>query len=153
MKTKLLYSYYDKESGYSEAGIQNKFGRFMAHAQLHPEDKDYESSFFGCQVAEAKCMIKTHRERIRLINLQIKTLEDFEKVLKNLKDYNPKSIECRQLRKQIYLLKQEKGKIVQLIQEINKNIRISEENRKKTLNLIQKKKEDLDKFGQKETIY
>lgn len=147
MKITLLYTDYDKATGLSVVGMRNRYGCFEATARLHPEDKPYESSYFGCQVAEAKCMIQTHQARIRIINEKIKTLEDFEKVLKNLKDYNPDSIECRKLRKQIYLLKQEKGEILQLIQKIKANIRLSEEKRKKALALIQEKKETLDKVN------
>ena len=152
MKTQLLYSHYDAPSGMSIVGMKNKFGIFEASAQLHKEDKPYESSFFGCQVAEAKCMIKTHKERIHIINIKIKALEDFEKTLKNLKNYNPKSIECRKLRKQIYLLKQEKSEIHKLIQKIKQNIQTSETSRKKTLDTLQAKKEKLGKTEKYTTI-
>lgn len=144
MKTKLLFSHYEPDSGISIVGMRNKYGYFEASACLHPEDIPYASSFFGCQVAEAKCMIKTHEERIRLINIKIKTLENFEKSLKNLKDYNPYSIECRKLRKQIYILKKEKDEILHTIQKIKQNIQTSETSRKRTLDMIQAKK-NLDK--------
>ena len=143
MKSILLDSAYNKETGVSFVKVRNKYGEFGATARLHPEDKDFESTFFGCQLAEAKCTIKTYQTRVNKINEHIKALENFEKTLKNLKDYNPHSIECCKLRKQIYLLKKEKCNLLQSIQNIKQNMVNSEQNRKATLEYFLKLKNEL----------
>ena len=144
MKTVLVHSSYDKGTGLSYVKVRNKYGEFEATAQLHDEDKEYESTFFGCQVAETKCTIKTIKHKISTIDTHIKALENFEKTLKNLKEYNPKSIECCKLRKQIYLLKTEKQNLLHLIENIKAGIKRSEENRKATLAHLKEVKFILD---------
>lgn len=136
MKNNLIYSNYDNETGVSKVIIENKYGIFEDVALLHPDDKIYESNFFGCQIAEARCMIQTRKAQIEEINFKIKTLQTFENVLKNSKHYNPQSFECRKLRKQIYLLNKEKQDLLHTIQKIKENIINSETKRRTMLQKI-----------------
>ena len=145
MKSKLIYSDYDKPSGISTVVVSNKYGVFEGRAVLHPEDKKYESSFFGCRIAEARCTIATLKEQRQQLKVQIKTLTDFEKNLKGQRQYNPHSFECRKLRKQIYILTLEKGNIEKRIEEIAENIKTVDKNRQKSINQLIKAQDDLDK--------
>lgn len=145
MKSKLLYSDYDKPSGISTVVVSNKYGIFEGRATLHPEDKKYESSFFGCRIAEARCTIAILKEQRQQLKAQIKTLTDFEKNLKGQKQYNPHSFECRKLRKQIYILVKEKEKIENRIEEITENIKIADKNRQRSIDQLIKIQDDLGK--------
>ena len=136
MKNKLLYSNYDKTTGMSTVIVKNKYGVFKEEAFLHPEDKEYESSYFGCQIAEARCMIKTRKAQIENLNLQIKALKNFENVLKNSKHYTPDSFECRKLRKQIYALNKQKQHLIEANNQTNRNIVDSEKHRREVLDQI-----------------
>lgn len=145
MKSKLIYSNYDETSGLSTVVVSNKYGIFEGQSSLHPEDKKYESSFFGCRIAEARCTIAALKEQRNQLKLQIKTLSDFEKNLKGQKQYNPHSFECRKLRKQIYILVEEKKKIDNHIEEIVKNIKIADKNRQRSIDQLIKAQDTLDK--------
>ena len=107
MKTKLVYANYDKETGISNVIIRNKYGTFSAKSTLNEADRYIESSFAGCTYAESKAIIKSLKAGCRELQTQIKTLRDFEKILKGLKDYNHHSLECRRLRRRIYELQWE----------------------------------------------
>ena len=130
MKYRMLYSNYDQQDKFSYVLIRTKYGDFCGAARMHPEDEAYESSFFGCQIAEIKALIKAHRAKIKEIKIKIKALKDFEKVLQNLKDYNLNSVECKKLRKQIYILNKEMQEIEENIQNAKARIRSAEETRK-----------------------
>lgn len=107
MKTKLISANYNKETGVSTATVRNKYGTFTAMSTLHPADAHIASSFAGCQYAETKAIIKSLKAAAKEIQLQIKTLIDFEKILKSKKDYNPHAMEARRLRRRIYELQEE----------------------------------------------
>jgi hypothetical protein len=107
MKTKLVRANYDAEMGISEAVVKNKNGHFTGHALCHPKE-EHPSNFAGCRIAEARAIINSVRYEKNVLNSKIKALQDFEKILKNLKDYNPDSVEGRRLRKRIHELKAER---------------------------------------------
>ena len=109
MKEKVVATY---EDGLSTVEITNRYGTFVGHAKLHPEDVAFESNFAGCRFAEMKAGIKIFQAKIKDVRVKIKTLEDFEKVLINCKDYDPNSFEGKRLRKQIYLLKRELNQLL-----------------------------------------
>lgn len=105
MKTKLIYSNYDKETGLSVATIRTKHGEFTGYSKLHEEDYPIESSFAGCRYAEIKALCKSKKAEVKEMTAQIKILEDLEKEIKNIKKYNPYCMESRRLRRKIYELK------------------------------------------------
>lgn len=107
MKTKLIYSNFDQETGESVVAIENKYGVFYGFSDLHPEEENV-SSFVGCRYAEMRAWIKYLQYRKSLIDEQIKGLTDFEKILKGTWNYNESSPENKRLRKRIQELKEEK---------------------------------------------
>ena len=102
MKYKLINSYYNKENGISYSIIQTDKGIFSASSLLREEDKDVESSFLGCELAEKKAQIKYLQTENREFLYAIHILENLEKELKCIKGYNPHSLEARRLRRKIY---------------------------------------------------
>lgn len=108
MKIKIIKSDFDRKTGISTVIIQTNLGKFIGLSKLHEEDKPYESSFAGCQYAEMRAIIKYMKARIQKISNEIIGLEKGIKMLMNLKDYNKDSLENRKLRKQLYIMKQEK---------------------------------------------
>ena len=107
MKSKLIYANYFPETGESEVAIKNKRGVFVGHAQCHPEE-EAPSDYAGCRYAEIRANIEAIKCEKRIVNFAIKELEDFEKILKSLKDYNPNSVEARRLRRRIHEKKEER---------------------------------------------
>ena len=98
MKEKVFSSY---EDGLSTVTLVNKFGEFTGYARLHEEDKPFESQLAGCRFAEMKAQLKVFQAQIKQERATIKTLQNFEKALKNLKDADFYSCEWRALRKHI----------------------------------------------------
>ena len=75
MKTKILYSNYDNNTGVSTVTIQTKYGIFTGTAKIHPDDKNYSSSFFGCELAELRAGIKNLKAKLKKVNYQLETIE------------------------------------------------------------------------------
>lgn len=101
MKTKLIYSNYDQETGKSVVTIRNKFGTFTGEAFLHPDER-YASSFQGCKYAEIRAMIKCVNYELALLREQIHALAVLERDLKQMNSYNYDSLEMRSIRKRFY---------------------------------------------------
>lgn len=107
MKTRVISSNYDKDTGVSTVTILTDRGEFTGVSRLQESDKDVANMLAGGSNAEWKASMKYIKARIAEIKIQLKMLQDFEKRLKHLADYNPYTIECRKLRKQIYEKKAE----------------------------------------------
>ena len=75
MKTKILYSNYNTSTGVSTVTIQTKYGTFTGTAKVHPDDKDYSSSFFGCELAELRAGIKSLKAKLKKVNYQLEAIE------------------------------------------------------------------------------
>ena len=135
--------YLPEENGDSVAVISTELGIFHGIARIHEDDRDVESDFIGCHVAESKAYIKYIKEKIKILTYQIKALENYEKLTKNLKEYQPHSRENRKLRRMIRELKQEKTNWRKAIDTINKtNNEICEEKRRMLKRIKEKKGEN-----------
>ena len=133
MRVQLLFSEYDKKTGTSTVIIETKNGVFTGYSQLSSEDKDFESSFAGCDYALAKAVRKSFKQEIKNIDFKIKTLQNFEKSLKNMKQYQHNSFEMKRLRKEVYLLNREKKKIEDKIETLTTRMLDTMETRPKKL--------------------
>lgn len=123
MKYKILKDGYDKNTGISFSNIVTRYGEFSATARLNPEDKEYESNFFGCQLAEARCVIKALKEQLKIINVQIKTLKDLKNKILEIKGINEENfIAAKELKMIVIELKKLYIKRVKVEQEI-RNLR------------------------------
>lgn len=118
MKYKIKHSYYDKNTGCSEVAIECKYGRFMGFAYLNPKDKEYESTFFGCAIAENRAYVEALKYRVHLLEVEIQTLTRLEKLYEsaNYTDYD--SREWILLTKQLRIKSEEKEELVELINTI-----------------------------------
>lgn len=143
-KYKLITANYNPETGISTATIACRYGEFTGSTKIAEEDRDVESSFFGCHIAEGRAIIKALKAEKNFLTIQIYGLKNLEKNLKNMKGYNPHSLESRKLRRKIYELKDEKdsleNKIVQLTTSLEDEIKNGAEARRASLLLIQQKK-------------
>lgn len=141
MRFNLVDSKYNKDFGYSIVTIKTKYGNFTGTSQLYDEDKEIASSFRGCQYAEMKAVRKAYKAEIKEIDFKIKTLKDFEKVLKNMKEYNENSFEAKRLRKEIYLYQKKKAKIKETIEAITKTMLGGMEGYPQEVERLRKKRE------------
>ena len=108
MKTKMIYSNFDKETGISTVTIRTDLGDITGTSKLHEEDRNIMSEYAGCQYAETRAVLKYMKLRIKNLNLEIKGLENCQKALEQKATYDPQELGCRTLRKQIHILKRER---------------------------------------------
>lgn len=141
MKTKLIQSNFFPETGISSAIIDTKYGLFSGVSTLREEDLEIQSSFRGCQYAEIKAIRKAYKAEIKELNLKIKTLQDFEKVLKNMKEYNEHSFEAKRLRKEIFLYQKKKKEIQETIADITQTLLKGMEEYPSQVEKLRKKRE------------
>lgn len=141
MKFNLVESHYNSDLGHSIVTIKTKYGRFTGTSQLYDEDKEITSSFRGCQYAEIKAIRKAYKAEIKELNLKIKTLQDFEKVLKNMKEYNEHSFEVKRLRKEIFLYQKKKKEIQETIADITQTLLKGMEEYPSQVEKLRKKRE------------
>lgn len=130
------------EDGLSLVKIQTEYGNFIGDAWLNPEDEDYASEKLGREVAHSRALKKYLKAKREALRNQMKALENFEKRLKCLKEYNHNSIETRKLRGEIGILKKEYNKTTGLMKYLNNIIFNKPEERIKLLKKIEEKKQD-----------
>lgn len=144
MKSKLITSTYDKETGISFAEIVTPLGKFTGVCKLHPEDQEYGSRFLGCDFAERRAYIKALKAKRKAVSAEIKTLEDLYKRLSCYKDFNPDSFEAKKIRKTIYEKKTSVESFKNLIsayeEALNKSFEAAIEKKKKFLEKIEDKR-------------
>lgn len=136
---KLNRANFDKD-GYSCVSIDTDCGRFYGTAQVHPEDINIQSSFIGCEIAEYRATIAYFEEKLKRLNIEIKTLES----LKNdfIKTYREQYHECVLLEKRLKQKQELKKEYKENIKTLKGIIKNKVENRIIILNKIEKKKLD-----------
>lgn len=93
MKSKIIYSYTDKEKGICTVTIQNKYGKFTGSAYCHPDDMENFSVYAGERYAEIRANIKFVLFRYKQERLKLKTLQSLLKDIQdNCKNINDDSI-------------------------------------------------------------
>lgn len=142
MKIKIKNSNYDKETGISTIVILTDCGEFKGKAVLHEEDRDIESSFAGCQIAEMRAIVKYFKYRVKVTKIKIEGLINYEKTLKNRKDYNKHSIENRKLRRYIKELENEKNNWEERARSLKNNVYESMKAREKMVRKMMKEKSE-----------
>lgn len=78
---KFLYGYFDQETGKSQVGLADKYGKYVGYAYLHPDDKNNASKFMGCRLAQQRAWIKGLQTRRRIFKIKIQTIIEVYKDL------------------------------------------------------------------------
>lgn len=129
---KLLFSDYDRKRGVSYVKILTDKGIFEDYAYLSEEDKDIESSFAGCQMAEYRCIIQYYKKTLSQINLKLQTYYDLQK------DFYFNSQANEVLNKKIKQKEIEKELLKRNIKSLKDSIKNIPDNIKKSKEKIQK---------------
>ena len=140
-RIKLIYSNFDEDTGISRVIIRTDLGDFEGSSKLHEEDKKISSHFAGCQYAEMRATIKYMKTKIKIIKIQIKELEDFQKSLSLRNDYNHYSVENYKMRRRIYMLNKQVKDWQERAQSLNKKMLSMMEKREYLIEKIIKKGE------------
>ena len=86
MKTSLIHSSYDKQTGTSVVGLGSKYGIFWGKSTLLDEDKNFESELRGCTYAEMKAYIKVKKAALKEERAILKGMNNLYKSIMNYKD-------------------------------------------------------------------
>lgn len=138
MKTKLIFSDFNKETGRSQATIASPIGSFTGYAKCHPEDE--KSSFFGCQLAELRAELKAMKANKRLKVAQLDCLNSLYSSIKLSKDFKEQSLEARRIRKEIFIKRAEIADIDESIHSLTLYIKSAPQKRTETIKQINKDK-------------
>ena len=139
----LIKSDYNKETGLAFVEIKTRLGNFSAFAKPHKEDMDIKSNYLGCFIAEMKATIQYYKEEQKILKIKINTLENYQKLIKGLKEYNQYSRENRKLRRMIYELKEDSKFLDKEIENLKQVIEDSCKDKRIFLKRIEKiRKED-----------
>ena len=142
MGYKVIESTYDTD-GFSYVEIKTpKDGWSCGCAQLHPDDKDIESEFFGCSLAESRAVKYYYMDKIREKKKEIKVLENLIKSLEQLKDYNKNCHEARFIRKTYYIKQKELKQLQTIVENIEKSMKNSIDNFRTNRETFYKKVEE-----------
>lgn len=143
MKTKIIYSSYDEESGLSIVRIQNRYGTYTGYARLNKEeDKENASSFFGCRIAEGRAKVAFVKDRIKTLKAEIKILTQYKDNVMQMKDFSTDKVKYYQtLLKYIKKLTKEKETWESNLISLNKSIDYNIQQRARLLNKFVDKKD------------
>lgn len=142
MKTKLIHSNYDKETGISTATVANKYGEFTEFSFLREEDKDIVSSYAGCRYAEMKAIRKSIRAERKEKKAQLTILKRMYNELTFISDFEPNSKTIRRIKKYIYTLEKEITSLNEKEEEVTKELLTFMASRDKIVRKIQKDKDN-----------
>jgi hypothetical protein len=118
MKTSLIHSSYDKQTGTSVVGLGSKYGIFWGKSTLLDEDKNFESELRGCTYAEMKAYIKVKKAALKEERAILKGMNNLYKSIMNYKDKD--IVTVHYMNKQINI---QSKKVAQLEEDI-KNLEI-----------------------------
>lgn len=118
---KLIYYYFNKQTGKSIVTLADKYGTYTGKAKCHPNDLQYISEFMGGVLAQNRAMIKLlknkiHREKIRKKTIQ-NIFQDIKSNISNIEEIR------KRLEIQLKNCNNEINKTNQQIKEIQNNIK------------------------------
>lgn len=105
---------YNEDTGFSLVEISTPIGTFFGDARLNPEDKEanYDSRFFGCQLAELRAVIKYYKALIRIEKEVYKRDLNFLSTFRQAKEYDDDAFYARRLKKKCRIAENGKNNLI-----------------------------------------
>ena len=144
-KYQLKYANFNEETGRSMVTIQTPLGEFTASSQCLEEDKDYISSFFGCEIAEYKAFIKYGNRQIAEQRKIVAALKRLYTDMTKTHKFNEHSAEAIFVRKRIELEEKELDDKVSHLAAIEHNVYCIIAKRDEYTNNLRAKENNLNK--------
>lgn len=120
---KFLHGEYDSTTGKSTVALADRYGQYIGYAKLHPDDKENESNYMGCNIAEKRALIKMLKSRRKRIKIKLNATENIINEIHN--KVSPNDIH-RDIKKVLYFKTKDYNKQIErintLIEEIEKKI-------------------------------
>lgn len=84
---RLVYSYYNKESGKSTILMEHEGKQYMGNAYFNKEEEKYPpNAFFGLRIAEKRAIIEYWKERKNINRTKVCAMESLLKDLQNTEE-------------------------------------------------------------------
>lgn len=101
MKHTLIETLHDVNQHAYVVTIGTDMGQFTGAAQCHEEDYEFESEYFGYELAELQAEIAYARAKRDHWNSRLKALTDFWKKMRNTRTYDVDAYWVKQMRKEV----------------------------------------------------
>ena len=92
---------YDADTGVSTAILYTDMGQCEGIAKLHPEDREHDSNYFGCAIAELRAEIVYCQRRAQHAREEAHTLRKFYNLMKNTRTFTENAYYVKHLNKEI----------------------------------------------------
>lgn len=123
---KFIESHYNEETGFSTVIMQHLGKKFVGQAKIHPDDKENQSKYAGCEYAEIRAMIKALKYERQLAKKKSDEALDFVKSCEGYAKFDPESdtakVIYRQLNRRIKRVNDLADKINSLMKELDQKI-------------------------------
>lgn len=84
---RLVYSYYDKESGKSTILMEHEGKQYMGNAYFNKEEEEYPpNAFFGLRIAEKRAIMEYWKERKNINRIKACAMKSLLKDLQNTEE-------------------------------------------------------------------
>lgn len=93
-------TYYESDHTYLVT-IGTDMGEFTGYAQCEPADYDYESRYFGWELAEIKANLQYARAKRKYYNAQLKSLTEFWREMSATRNYNIDAFWVKKIRAKV----------------------------------------------------
>ena len=141
IKTKVIASDYNEETGLSSVTIATDIGIFEGVSKLNPEDAEIASRFAGCRYAEMRANIKYLKEKTKIADYKLQYVKKIFNNLKNIKTFKNKKV-IKMLEKEIYLLEDEKITFQQGAKSLKENLNKAIDSRPDLIKKLKEKRKD-----------
>ena len=139
---KFLESNYDKESGISMVKIATECGFFYGYAFLGPDDKEYESEFLGCEIAEMRAISDYYKRKVHFLKTRLLTLYDIARDIRHNSQFDSEHFEYQIIQKRIKQNEEQKKLYKEYISDIKEAIEYKHDARIELVEKLKKKKQD-----------
>ena len=123
---KFIESHYNEETGISTVIMQHLGKKFVGQAKIHPDDKENQSRFAGCEYAEIRAMIKALKNERKIAKNKADMAIDFIKACEGYakfdKDSDAAKVMYRQLNRRIKKVNDITDEINKLLDDLDRKI-------------------------------
>lgn len=102
LKYKLVGSSFQPETHVSMVTINTDVGRFTGVAKCSKKDYEWESNYFGCELAEIRAGIKYMKAKLREAKAKKKVMQDYYNIVSSMASFNSQSPEMSKARRMLY---------------------------------------------------
>lgn len=133
LKYKLVSSDFQPATHVSIVTINTDAGRFTGVAKCSKKDYEWESNYFGCELAEIRAGIKYMKAKLREARAKKKVMQDYYNIVSGMTSFNSQSPEMSKARRVLHECDEEIADWKKIIKSAYETIDIKVALREKTM--------------------